>query len=79
MPRVDIFALQTTSSMNSVGKEEMLGRSRWGVNIYCIRAGNCKDKTGYLQNAERCQRLLDSLIVDSVFGDFSTSIPLLFV
>ena len=62
MPRVDIFALQTTSSMNSVGEDKgvMLGRSRWGVNIYCIRAGNCTDKPGYLQNAERWQRLLDS-------------------
>ena len=31
---------------------QMLGRSSWSVNVYCMRTGSCEDKQNYLQNAE---------------------------
>ena len=67
----NIFTLQTTSQYEQCGqrqREETLGRSSWNVNVYCMRAGSCEDKPGYLRG--RRQRCFDGpscRVADDVF------------
>ena len=45
--------------------KQTLGKNSWSVNVYCMRAGSCEDKPGYLQNAEGGR---ESLIAQVVYS-----------